>query len=380
MRLIASLMVAGLALAGGPAGADDARLSFGGDEYAAGQAATINQPAVARDAFAAGYDVSLSSTVEGDAHLAGFNVRSDGTVRGDSYLAGFSVTVAGPTGADLSAMGNSITVGSAAPVTGNARLAGATITISAPIGGSALVSAQTLTLDAPITGDLDFFGEKLNFGPNAVVSGKLNIQAPSEIAVPATVAAAERVSYRQLVLPDYATEAGRTAEHVVRSFWPAVWATGTWWLLLFVVGLAFLGLGPRLVERLRLATERRPFRTLGAGFVGFSAVLGLVPVSAMTVIGLLATPLFVLFAFVMSALAYLAGTYLVGSRLVGTLTPLDTAMKRAVALALSIVVAGLLGMVPMLGWLLVLLLIAFGFGAMARAMLSIDTGRQAVAA
>lgn len=100
----------------------------------------------------------------------------------------------------------------------------------------------------------------------------------------------------------------------------------------------------------------------------------------MTVIGLLATPLFVLFAFVMSALAYLAGTYLVGSRLVGTLTPLDTAMKRAVALALSIVVAGLLGMVPMLGWLLVLLLIAFGFGAMARAMLSIDTGRQAVAA
>jgi hypothetical protein len=379
MRLIASMMLASLVLAVGPATADEARMSFGGDEYAAGQSATINQPAVARDAFAAGYDVTLSSPVEGDAHLAGFNVRSDSAVGGDSYLGGFSITVTAPIGADLTAMGNSIAVGQSATIAGNARLAGTTITVSAPIGGSALITAQSLTLDGPITGDLNFFGEKLSFGPNAVVTGKLNIQAPSEIAVPASVAAPERVSYQQLVVPDYATEAGRTAEHVVKSFWPAVWATGIWWLLLFVVGLAFLGFAPRLVESLRTATAKRPFRNLGLGLLGFAAVIGLVPVSAMTVIGLLVTPLFVLFAFVMSGLAYLAGTYLVGSRLVGTLMPLDTAMKRAVALAVSIVVAGLLGMVPLLGWLMVLLLIAFGFGGMLRVALSRGNAQPALA-
>jgi len=365
MRLIASLALAGLVFAGGHAVADEARLSFGGDEFTAGQVAAINQPTVARDAFAAGYDVSLSSAVGGDAHLAGFNVRSDSAVQGDSYLAGFSVTVAGPIGGDLTALGNTIAVGPAATLTGNARLAGANVTVAAPVGGSALITARTLTLDAPVAGDLDFFGEAISFGPNAKVAGKLTIQAPAEIAVPASVAAAEQITYRQLVAPDYASQAGKTAEHMVNSVWPAIWATGLWWLLLFVVGLAFIGLAPRLVERLRSATERRPFRSLGAGFVTFAAVVGLVPISAMTVVGLLVTPLFILFAVVMSALAYLAGTYLVGSRLIGAMLPLDTAIKRAVALVASIVVAGLLGMVPLLGWLLTLLLVAFGFGAMA---------------
>jgi hypothetical protein len=266
-------------------------------------------------------------------------------------------------------MGNTVNVMPAAPVNGNARLAGALVTVSAPVGGAALITARTLTLDGPISGDLNFFGESISFGPNAKVSGKVIIQAPAQIAVPATVAAAERVSYQQLVAPDYASEAGKTAEHVVNAFWPAAWATGLWWLLLFVVGLAFIALSPRLVDAMRRATDRRPFRTLGLGFLAFASVIGLVPISAITLIGLLLTPLFVLFAVVMCTLAYLAGVYLVGARLIGMLTKLETLPRRALALGLSIVTAGLLAMLPVVGWLISLLIVTFGFGAMARLLI-----------
>lgn len=366
MRLLTSLLLFGLVLGGGTASADEARMSFGGDEFAAGQSATINQPTIARDAFLAGYDVGLTGTVQGDAHLVGFNVRDDAQTQGDIYAAGFNVNVSGATGGDLTAMGNTLTLAPGANVAGNARLAGAVVTVSAPVSGAALITAQTLTLDAPIAGDLNFFGQSISFGPNAQVSGKVIIQAPAEIAVPASVAAADRVTFQQLVAPDYATQAGKTAEHVVNSFWPAVWATGLWWLFLFVVGLAFIALAARLVAAMQAATRTRPFRNLGLGFLAFAAVIGLVPISAITIIGLLVTPFFVLFAVVMCALAYLAGAYLFGSLLMGMMTRLDTLAKRALALALSIVVAGLLGMLPIVGWLITLLILVFGYGAIAQ--------------
>jgi hypothetical protein len=366
MRLLASIALFCMVFSGGQSIADEARLSFGGDEYAAGQSVTINRPTIERDAFVAGYDVGLTGIVQGDAHLAGFNVRDDARVQGDIYAAGFSVNVAGAAGGDLTAMGNTVTVTSAAPVSGNLRLAGAQVTLAAPVGGSALITARNLTLDAPIAGDLNFFGESISFGNNARVTGKVMIQAPAEIAVPASVAAADRVSFQQLVSPDYASQAGKTAEHVMKSFWPEAWATGLWWLLLVVIGLAFLAFAPRLVERMEATARTRPFRNLGIGFLAFAAVIGLVPISAITVIGLLATPLFILFAVVMCGLAYLAGVYLFGERLIGMLTRLDTLAKRAMALVVSVIVAGLLAMVPLAGWFVTLLLMVFGFGAIAQ--------------
>ncbi len=365
MRFVSRVLLAGALLAlAGSAVAQENRLSFGGDEYAAGQAVTLATPA-ARDAFLAGYDVSLQAPVAGDAHLAGFNVTSNAAVTGDLYAAGFSVNLLGTVGGDVTAAGNSVSVRPPQPVAGNVRLAGATVTLGGPVAGSALITASTLALDGPVTGDLSFFGENLTFGPGARVDGTLTIQAPKEIAVPATVASADRVKFIERAAPDYASEAGKTAEQVMRSIWPTVWATGIWWLLLFVVGVAFIGLLPRLVAALQVAADRRPFRNLGLGILAFASVVGLVPVFALTIVGIFLLPFVLVFVAIACMLAYLAGTYLIGARIAGAIVPLDTRLKRVVALAASIVVAGLLAMIPVLGWLLSLVLLVFGFGAIA---------------
>lgn len=351
-----------------PALADGGQLTFGGDQYAGGQAAQIDAP-VARDAFAAGYDVSLRAPVAGDAHLAGFNVTQAADVAGNLYAAGFSVSITGNVGGDVTAMANSIALASPQPVGGNVRLAGQTLNVSAEIAGSALLTGQTVTLAAPVKGDVSFVGEALNFGPNARVDGTLTIRAPREIAVPASVAAAERVHFEQLVAPDYATEAGKTAEHVVRGVWPAVWATGLWWLLLFIAGLVVITLLPRVTQALEVAGSAHPFRRLGLGFVTFAAVVGLVPVLAMTILGLALIPFALLFDVLACALGYVAGAYLVGGRIAQAMLPIDSNVKRAAVLAASIVVAGLLGMIPIVGWLITLVVLCFGFGAIARAIL-----------
>ena len=362
MRIPSGLLVALLLLFPGAGQADEARLTFGGDQYVAGQTASVTEPA-ARDAFAAGFDASLRAAVTGDGHLVGFNVASDAAVSGNLYAAGQAITITAPVGGDVTAFGNSITLRAPATVGGNVRLAGSTVNLSAPVSGSALITAQTLTLDTEIAGDLSFFGENLVFGPAAKVTGKVLIQAPREIAVPATVAAADRVTFTQLTGPDYVSQAGKTAEHVVNSVWPAVWATGIWWLLLFVVGVLFITLGTRLVVALEETTDTRLFRKFGLGILVFAAVIGLVPLFAMTVVGLFLLPIVLVFVAIAWILAYLAGAYLVVSKVARAITRVDTNLRRIGVLAAAIVIAGLIGLVPFLGWLVTLVLLAFGFGA-----------------
>lgn len=344
--------------------AQESRLTFGGDQFTAGQSARIDAP-VARDLFAAGYDVTVQAPVSGDAHLAGFNVAQSADVTGNVYAAGFSVSLTGKVGGDITAMGNTVSVAAPQPVTGNLRIAGQTVTVSSPIEGSTLITAHTATLSSAVKGDLSFFGETLAFGPGARVDGTLTIHAPQEIAVPVSVAAAERVKFERLVAPDYASEAGKTAEHAVRSMWPAVWGTGLWWLLLFVTGVVAITLLPRLTQSLQSTGSTRPFRRLGVGLVTFAAVIGLVPVLGLTLLGIFLIPFALLFVVLACMLAYLAGTYLLGVRVVRALTSVDSNLKRVGVLALSIVVMGLLGMLPVIGWLLTLVVLCFGFGAIA---------------
>ena len=365
MKALSTLaLAAGLALLAGPSSADQVNLAFGGDSYAAGQITTISDP-VAHDAFLAGYDVTLSGPVTGDAHMAGYTVIANADVSGDLYAAGYSVTVMKAVQGDITAMGNLVALRSVTPVTGNVRVAGSSVVIDTPVAGSILATAAAMTLNSTVAGDLNFYGESLSFGPNAKVSGRVWIQAPKEIAVPATVAAADRVSFQLLETPDYASEAGKTAQNFMRGFWFAVWVTVLWWLLLFVVGAAFITLAPKLVEKLQIASSTHPFRRLGLGVLAFAATVGLVPVFAFTVIGLLLEPFVLIFIVAACSAAYLAGVYFIGNRIVSAIVPVGSNGRRVGVLAVSLVAGGLLTMVPLIGWLITLLLLTFGFGVIA---------------
>ncbi len=358
-----SFAILALVLGAAAAGADEARYEVGGDAYRAGQSVALSAP-VAHDAFAAGYDVAVDGAVTADAHLAGYNVNVRAPVGGDIYALGFAISIAAPVEGDVSVAGNLVSLGTSAAVGGNLRATGSSVTLAAPIAGTAIVAAQSATLDSTIAGDFAFVGETLNFGANARIDGQLDLRGPRAFVVPASVAPPERVSFTVLENPDYAAEAGRTAEHVVRGVWPAVWATGLWWLLLLALGALFIAGTPRIVTGLETAAERRTLRHFGLGFVGFAAVLGLIPVAALTVLGLVLLPFLAVFVVVVCALAYLVGLYLAFGRLARAFVPIDSNVRRLGLLLLAIVTAGLLGMIPFLGWLITLTLLVFGFGVL----------------
>ena len=247
------------------------------------------------------------------------------------------------------------------------------------IGGSLLATAAVMSLNAPVTGDFSFYGDTLTFGPNARVDGKVLIHAPKEIAVPTSVAAADRVTFEKITTPDYSGEMGRTAETVVRGVWFAVWATIIWWLLLFVAGALFIAAAPKLIADLTALSMKRPFGRLGIGVLSFSATIGLVLVAVLTLIGIFLLPFVAIYVFVACSLAYLAGVYFVGVRIWTAFAPVGTNLQRMIVLALSLIVGGLVTMVPFIGWLATLLFLAFGFGVISvRVIARWDRGEVAM--
>lgn len=341
--------------------ADQQNLAFGGDMYAAGQTTAITTPAL-RSAFEAGYDVTLAAPVSGNAHLAGYDVSTTGDIGGDLYAAGFSVSVGGTIKGDVTALGNSISLHTTTPVAGNVRAAGATVVLNGGVDGAALITANTATINAPIKGDLSFYGETLSFGPNATVLGRVLVHAPKEIAVPPSVASADRVSFTLLTSPEYPTQIGQTAEVVAKGFWSTLWAVTFWWGLLFAVGVAFVLLSKKWREDLETLSTARPLRRLGLGLLGFAAVVGLIPVVALTLVGLLLVPVALVAAFIACSFAYVVGVYLIGRAIAGRFVVLSTLNRKIAVLAASFAVAGLLTLVPFLGWLATLAIIVYGFG------------------
>jgi len=136
-------------------------------------------------------------------------------------------------------------------------------------------------------------------------------------------------------------------------------------VLLLVVGAAFIALSRPLTGSLETLSAVRPVRRVGLGLLAFAAVVGLVPVAGLTVVGLLLVPFVIIFAVIACSLAYIAGVYLIGHAIGSRFTSVATTGRKVAVLALSLLLAGLLTMIPFLGWLISLGIVAYGFGVIA---------------
>lgn len=335
------------------------------------------------DVFASGGAVVTTGRVAGDAHVAGFDLDLEAEVAGDLYAAGASVTLRAPVGGDLSMMGFSLRTTDAAVTAGNARMLGSTITIDGPVGGALAATGAEITLNAAITGDTLLQGGTITFGPKARISGTLTYSAPEPVPIPTEVIAAAKVVYHKT--PPMADRFGDM--HDWGADWVDDWAGGDMPALpgtlalmsaflvtlgfLVLLGGAMLAMAPQRIEALRQVAARRPALMVLLGVLGVAALMGLVPVAVMTLIGLPFVPIAVLAILVVWTLGYVFGAYAVALRLYQAF-----GARQEPGLGLRIVLLGcgvlgfsLLNFVPLLGWMINLVLVLFGIGALSTGVL-----------
>jgi len=374
-----------LALAAAPAGfADTETRTYGSDTFVAGTTVSTALDAD-RDAFLAGRAVTAKGRAGGDVHVAGFDVDVEADSAADLYVAGATVSVRGTVGEDLTAAAFTLRTAPTAVTQGNARIMGGSVTIDGAVKGDLTVAANEVILNAAIGGEAMIAAQTITFGPNAVVSGSLSYASPTELPIPERVIAPGKVSYEKLSSSDHVAGMRDTWDEMENPLLPtfmSMFAAFLVTLAFFVsIGAIFLAFLPKPVEAMRKAVAARPGQIFLIGIVGLSILFGLVPISALTIVGIPLVPVVLLAIVVVWTLGYMLGAFAVAQRLLDAFWH-DEAPGNALrlaAFAAVICAIALLNFIPFVGWIANYTLVLLGIGAMTNAVFDRMIGNPGLA-
>lgn len=372
MGLKSTLIAGFLVAAAGPGFGDTVDRMIGGDVLRVGE--TSAPLDASRDVLAAGATVSLEGAIAQDTHAAGFDVDVDATTGDDLFAVGFSVSLRGPVGGDLTASGFSVRTGSRAEVAGNARIVGGRVMIDGPVAGALAAAGGKVTLNAEVSGDVLLAGETLTFGPDARIGGTLTYSAPARMDIPERVIPAARVTYEPYQRSEMMREAREMWSDREYPVLPTFLSVLSGFLItlgfFIVIGALFLTFAPKQVRHLRQSIDARPGMALLSGVIGLSMLFGLVPISALTVVGLPLVPIVLLATMVVWTLGYILGVYVLAMRAMRSLGSVENPQiwMRLLALVVGVTIIALLNFIPVLGWMVNFALVLLGIGGMTTAL------------
>ena len=354
----------------------DAPMTIGGDQYIA--SAGSEDLAAPRDVFATGPAISLEGEAAGDIFATGYDVEIEARAK-DVFAAGGSVEIEAEIAEDLTAAGGTVSIDDDAKIGGNARIAGGSVVVEGEIVGALLAAAGEIELNSRIGGDVYLAVGDIEFGDDAEIGGTLTYAAAEEIDVPAHVAPPERIVFQALDI-----ELGDAVPNG-----PARWAheregSGFGAALFLLGALAFVALIAALllhfardeVEARREASMDRPGVTTLFGVFAFSLLFGLVPITALTLVGAPLIPIVLLAILLLWLLGYVLGAYFVGRSIWDLMREAEPALMTKIALvAGGTVCLLLLTLIPIVGWLLSLCVVFLGAGALVAALIERFMGR-----
>ncbi len=338
----------------------DSRAALGGSAFATGRDVAISGR-VAGNAYAAGQRVHSPAAIDGSGYFSGQTVDVSGAVGADLFAAGYDVRVTGAVAGDAYLMGSEIHVGA---VSGDLRAMGRSLRLMEPLGGTALLRADTVEINTTITGDTWISANTVNFGPRAQINGALTLyeETPGTLDVPQSVIDPARIT--RLVVTARPVDMPHDSPDRGWSVAKDALVAGLW-LLVTIAIIAMLR--PASLTAMAQRVTGRALASFAAGFVVQSALVGAVVVSVATLIGVLISPLVVVVAVGAAYLGFVVAVYGVMirvSRVLGRAEP-RAFWAKALLGGLGGMMVSLLGMVPFLGWLLMVALSLTGVGAIA---------------
>jgi len=322
------------------------------DDIYAGAGTVSIDGTVNGSVIAGGGTITVTGTVTRDLIVGGGTINVSGHIGGSIIAAGGNVTVTGPIGQDLVVTAGRVDVGSAATIGRDLVVAGGTATISAPIARRVQMTSGSLTLRNRVGGDVRGRVDHLKLD-GAQIGGNLDYTSNNSV---------EQVNGAHVtgtITRHTPTDRGGDAGNGFLG-----WLRGL--IGIFALGLLLIFLFPALSSR-AIDTERaQPWASLGIG----AGILVITPIVALIVfvigiliggwwLGLLLIPLWILAL----AIGYAISGFLLGRLIFARLG--WGGYHDALALLGGLFVLTVVGLIPVIGWLVGLVAIVFGAGALA---------------
>ena len=330
--------------------------SEAGNSYYAGGDVTVTEP-VSADLYVAGGKVKVVSKVEVDAALAGGSVDIENDIGQDLRVAGGNVEIRADIGGDLAAAGGKIQLRPETHVRGSAFIAGSELIIDGTLSKGAKIYADRVSIAGAINGDARVYARRILLEPSARIDGNLFYASDQPLQEDDLARVSGRVIREQS--PD--TWDAPNRRHIPSWFHPlfflSMLACGTLLYLLF----------PNAISGARDSIAGAPVRSI---VIGLALLFTLPPVAVLLMLTLVGIPLglglFALYPFLLG-LGYLATAFFIGQKLANA-TRQDSALsrkKQAFYLGIGLLLLGIAGAVPILGWVIVFLSLVAGIGGWA---------------
>jgi hypothetical protein len=354
-------------------------------ELRAGEQPTVGQnEKINEDLYIAGGNVTSSGTIVGDLVAGGGNVLIDGSISEDLAVGGGSITILADVGDDIRAGGGSITIagrvggdvvmGSGQTqvtgdgIAGDVIWAGGALNISAPVSGNLKLVGGEVLINSIVSGNVKFKGDKLVLGSNAVINGTLTYSSSEEATIKeGAVVVGEITHTKYNGTKDKSSKkkfiAGLISLAILISLLSKL--TGA-----LVFGLIFHKYTETLVNK----ALARPLPELGRGFI----VLIIIPVASiflmitvigipLSLFGLIAYAGFMIFSFIMAPVV-------LGSLVHKWIKKTNTYHVSWKIILLGVVLYMILGIIPVIGWIVKLALILLVLGSVSK--MKLDSAKQ----
>jgi hypothetical protein len=351
-RLLACSALACILGAAPPASAAPATT---GNTYEAGGTVRIVEP-VLGDLLAAGGRVAVEQPVARDAALAGGDVAIQAGIGEDLRAVGGRVVLEGRVGGDAHIAGGRITIGRAASIGAGAWLAGGEVDVQGRLPAHSKIHAGRVVIGGNVDGDLNIQADSIELQPQARIRGTLTY-ASTQPLVRDAAAQIEGGIVQQPMPPNAAQR---------RPPGPSPFSGVFALLSLVAAAMVWALLFPRWADGAQARLAKAPGISMAVG----AGVILLAPLAVLllliTIVGApLAIALLAAYGLVLLA-GYLVVAGALGERLLRLAheNEAPTRANRLVALAASVVLLGLLAALPVLGWIVTLLVLMAGTGAL----------------
>lgn len=329
-----------------------------GNAYAVGASVVLAAP-ISGDIVALGGTVVAASPIASDATLIGGSVEMRAPAAGDVRIISGSADIEKPVGGDLAAL--AVSLNEAGWVEGNVLVAAVDTMLTGGADGPVTIYGNAITLGGDFASDVRVVaGDRLTLLPSTTIHGSLVYQAPVPASIPESASVVGGVTYTEV---SYLPGANVSRTLALASI--GIFLLARVLAVLVLAGL-LTGLFPRFADAIiDEAYGGRPRHILLVMLLGFAAFVAtpiLLLLLTLTFIGLgLAILLFILYVLLV-LLAFVYAGVLVGGLFVRRFLHRErVGWSDGVLgmLALSIV-----ALIPILGFLLVILLASFAAGAL----------------
>ncbi len=326
--------------------------------YTAGGSVLINS-IVLGDIYVAGGDVTIEGSVEGDVVVLAGSVYINGTVGGDVRAIAGDVTINNTVAGDVVLFGGAMNLSDRAVISGDVAISAGDIKITGPIAGYLKIGGGMVEVNSAVTGYVEITAhEKLTIGSSAVFGENAKYKSWQEASI-AEGAQVSTLSYEQIARKQSNDWAGAFTTIFTMGFIIKL-------LAMILAGLLLINLFPRKANEFVHHLDAHKWSNLGIGFVGLIVMPIVAILALVSFIGFYAGIILFLLWILWLAVGSLVGIVYAGTWVYKLLTKKSELVLDWQAVIIGVVVVAVVGLIPVVGWLIVMMLTFAGFGTILR--------------